>query len=193
MAVTTDKKMTGEIVQDGICYMCTISCPSKIYVRDGRAVKIEMTDKKLASVCPRWKAQLDFIYHPDRLKYPLKRIGERGSGSFQRISWDEALDTVASNLMKVKNEYGPESVVFWVAYTKEPRPFFHRLVHAFGSPNYCTESSNCFSATMLAANLTYGSDFNFLTAQSVAIDPATKCKMILYLDLNPNLKPQWFC
>jgi anaerobic selenocysteine-containing dehydrogenase len=161
----------------GICYMCNYVCPTRIHVRNGKAVKIDLAEPKTAH-CPRWKAQLDFIYHPERLQYPLKRTGERGSGSWRRISWDEALDTVADNLQSVKDKYGPESAIFWIAYTKEPRPYFHRLAHAFGSPNYCTESSNCFSATWIAANLTYGSEYSLLTASSGSLDPETKCKLI---------------
>jgi len=145
-----------EITKNGICYMCTASCPSKIHVSNGKAIKIDMVDAKSVAACPRWKAQLDFIYHPERLKYPLKRAGERGTGYFERISWDEALDIVAKNLQKVKDKYRAESVAFWVAYTKEPRPYFHRLTHAFGSPNYCTESSSCASAARLASYVTFG-------------------------------------
>jgi len=73
--------------------------------------------------CPRFNAQLDFIYHPERLTHPLKCTGERGSGSFKQISWDEALDTVASSLQKVKDKYGPEAVAFYIAYTRSP-PLF---------------------------------------------------------------------
>ncbi len=167
-----------EVVKEGICYMCTTRCRTKVHVRQGRAIKIDMLNPSASAFCPRWKAQLDFVYHPDRLQYPLKRIGERGAGSFVRISWDEALDTVATALEKVKSEYGAESVVFWMAYTKEPRTYFHRLPHAFGSPNYCTETSNCFSATWLAAALNYGQDYGYLYLNSTSIDPASKCKMI---------------
>jgi anaerobic selenocysteine-containing dehydrogenase len=151
--------------------MCTTSCPMKIHVTNGKAIKIDMVATGSVVACPRWKAQLDFIYHPDRLKYPLKRTGERGTGSFERISWDEALDTVAHNLQKVKDRYGAESVAFWVAFTKEPRPYFHRLTHAFGSPNYCTESSSCATAAMLASYVTFG------TLQVSSRSPA-KCKII---------------
>jgi anaerobic selenocysteine-containing dehydrogenase len=164
-------------VKDGICYMCTMTCPTKIHVRDGKAVKVDIADPKVAH-CPRWKAQLDFVYHPDRLQYPLKHTGKRGNGSWQRISWDEALDTVAGNLQAVKEKYGAESVVFWIAYTKEPRPYFHRLTHAFGSPNYCTESSNCFSGTWIAANLTYGPEYSYMAGAGSGVDPETKCKLI---------------
>ena len=165
-----------EVTKSGICYMCGTSCPMNVHVRNGKIVKIE---RAAASIpCPRWKAQLDFIYHPDRLRYPLRRTGERGSGSFERISWEEALDTIASNLQKVKDEYGAASVAFYVAYTKEPRPYFNRLTHAFGSPNYCTESSSCFTASAVAAYLTYGPDYASLSAQALGIDPATRCKMV---------------
>ncbi|OGO00548.1 MAG: hypothetical protein A2Y58_05625 [Chloroflexi bacterium RBG_13_51_52] len=164
-------------IKDGICYMCTMTCPMKIHVSDGKVVKVETADPKV-SHCPRWKAQMDFIYHPVRLLYPLKRTGKRGSGNWQRIPWDEALDTVADGLQSVKDKYGPESVVFWIAYTKEPRPYFHRLTHAFGSPNYCTESSNCFSGTWIAANLTYGAEYSYMAGTGSGIDPETRCKLI---------------
>jgi len=180
-----------EMVKDGICFMCMPRCPTKVHVRQGRATRIDMVDHNVADTCPRWKAQLDFVYHPDRLKYPLKRVGERGNGAFVQISWDEALDTIASKLQKIKAEYGAESVVFWVSYTKEPRPYFHRLAHCFGSPNYCAESSNCFSATWLAATLTYGQDYGFLYEQSTPIDPASKCKLIWSSSVENSLPHLW--
>ena len=99
-------------------------------------------------------------------------MGERGEGSFERISWDEALDTIAYKLQGIKGEYGAEAVVFYIAYTKEPRPYFRRLTHAFGSPNYCTETSSCFSAGWLAASLSYGRDYGWIIVNSFLIDPA---------------------
>jgi len=180
-----------EVVKYGICQMCHDSCQTKIHIRQGRAVKIDMVDQDVVDTCPRWKAQLDFVYHPDRLKYPLRRVGERGAGSFVRISWDEALDTVASKFQKIKTEYGAESVVFWISYTKDPRPCFHRLTHAFGSPNYCTESSNCFSATWLAAALTYGEDYGGLAGQSASSDPASRCKMIWSSSVKNSIPWRW--
>ena len=173
-----------EVIKNGICYMCTTSCPIKIHVSNGKAIKIDMADTRSVVACPRWKAQLDFIYHPDRLKYPLKRTGERGTGHFERISWDEALDTVAHNLQKVKDKYGAESVAFWVAYTKEPRPYFHRLTHAFGSPNYCTESSSCATAAMLASYVTFG------TLQVSSPSPA-KCKIIWGTSVLNSMPTAW--
>ncbi len=182
--------MKPEEVKNGICYMCTHRCPTKIHVRNGKAVKIDIANKKVAQ-CPRWKAQLDFIYHPDRLKYPMKRDGKKGDGSFTSISWDEALDITAANLQKVKDKYGAESVVFCIAYTKEPRRYFHRLVHAFGSPNYCTESSACYSGAWIATNLTYGPDYGSLYPQSQKIDPASRCKLMWGVTIHNNAPQFW--
>jgi len=178
MSEVENTKIGQDIVKDGICYMCHESCQIKTHIRQGKAVSIDMLDESVKDSCPRWRAQLAFVYHPDRLRHPLKRTGARGEGSFKQISWDEALDTIADKLQKVKAEYGAESVAFYVAYTKEPRPYLHRLTHAFGSPNYCTETSNCFSATWLADVLTYGIDYGGLADQSYMADPASKCKLI---------------
>lgn len=136
-------------VKDGACYMCDSYCPTKIYLKDGRAVSTDLLDAQVKDLCPRWRAQIDFVYHPKRLRYPLKLVEERGTGKFERISWDEALDMITDKLIEIKNRVGPESVAFYIAYAKEPRPYFRRLVHAYGSPNYCTETSSCFSAGWL--------------------------------------------
>ena len=50
------------------------------------------------------------VYNPDRLKYPMKRVGKRGEGKFERISWEEAFDTIASNMQRLIKEYGNESI-----------------------------------------------------------------------------------
>jgi len=160
-----------EVVTDSVCGMCKSSCPTKVHVLQGKAIKIDMVAENMLDSCPRWKAQVDFVYHPDRLKYPLKRIGERGAGSFERISWDEALATVADKLLDIKAKYGAESVVFYVSYPNEPRPYFHRLAHAFGSPNYCTESSNCSTATRFAEILNFGGSAGTIS------DTVAKCEL----------------
>jgi hypothetical protein len=81
----------------------------------------------------RFHAQRQWVYHEERLRTPLKRVGPRGSGEFAPISWTEALDTVAENLQRLKAESGPESVVFYCGYPKQLRPFLQRLALLYGS------------------------------------------------------------
>jgi anaerobic selenocysteine-containing dehydrogenase len=91
--------MNKEIFRDGICYMCSSGCPIKMQVSQGKMTHIVNADPRMKT-CPRWRAILDFVYHLERLKYPLELVGERGKGTFMRISWDKALDTIAGTLQR---------------------------------------------------------------------------------------------
>jgi len=86
----------------------------KIYVRNGVIARIETDDGEEPQyrACAKGRAWRQRVYASDRLKYPMRRVGERGSGEFERISWDEALDTVASEIKRVKKTYGPSAVLF---------------------------------------------------------------------------------
>ncbi len=59
--------------------------------------------------CVRGRGYRKFVYHPDRLKYPMKRVGKRGEGRFERISWDEATTLIADKLKRITQQYGPAS------------------------------------------------------------------------------------
>ena len=152
---------TGIEVRKIFCSICNAPthCGIDAYVKDGIVVKVEGSvdhPHNQGSLCSKGSASRQYIYHSDRIRTPLIRKGERGSGDFAPISWEEALDTIAKRLLQIKAESGPESVVFYSGYTKWFRPFLKRFAHSFGSPNYCTESSTCHQATALAAKLNYG-------------------------------------
>lgn len=152
------------------CYECDANCVFDITINEQqRAVAVEGPD------CPRGQSQLKRQYHPDRLLYPLKRVGKKGSGEFERISWDEAYEMIINALKTTKAEHGAPAVGFFAGYTKEARPQLQRLAHAFGSPNYLTESGCCFSATMVAEKLTYG--YKLKTTSTVE-SPLTKCVLV---------------
>jgi anaerobic selenocysteine-containing dehydrogenase len=154
-------KETGLHVKHTLCSICnaTTHCGIDAYVKDGRIVKIEGTRENphsLGTLCSKGAASRQYIYNPERLQTPLLRTGGRGSGRFEPISWDQALDLTAEHLERTKERFGPESIVFYVGYPKWMRPFAKRLCHNFGSPNFCTESSTCFTATEMAWKLNYG-------------------------------------
>lgn len=97
-----------------ICHNdCGGGCMLRIHLRDGVITRIETDDGAglLYRACPKGRAHRQWMYSPDRLKYPMKRVGERGEGKFERISWDEALDTVASELRRVKESYGSSAIL----------------------------------------------------------------------------------
>lgn len=152
---------TGIEVRKSICTICDplTQCGLDVYVRDGRIIKVEGSKENphnAGTLCSKGAATRQYVYHEDRLKTPLKRVGPRGAGKFVPISWDEALDTMAAQLNGIKEQWGPEAVVFFAGYAKWERPFLHRLAHAFGSPNYCSESSTCFNAMGMAQKLLFG-------------------------------------
>ncbi len=152
---------TGIEIRKSICAICdpTTQCGLDLYVRDGRIIKVEGSEGhpyNQGALCPKGAAIRQYVYSEDRVRAPMKRTGPRGSGRLVPISWDEALDTVATRLNAIKAEDGPQAVAFYAGYTKYFRPYLKRLAHSFGSPNYLTESSTCAKATALAQQLVFG-------------------------------------
>lgn len=155
---------TGIEIKQSICDICTpgMQCGLDCYVKDGKIIKIEGTDgfpSNNGMLCTKGMANREFLYREDRILTPLKRTGERGSGTFEPISWDQALTEIAEKMNRFKAESGPESMVFYVGYPKWNRPWLHRLAYSFGSPNYGTESSCCFRATEMAWRTMTGSEY----------------------------------
>jgi anaerobic selenocysteine-containing dehydrogenase len=86
--------------------------------------------------CFKGRVSADRLTHPDRLKYPLKRAGERGEGKWERISWDQALAEISENLLKIKEKHGAKAVGFGIGMPKGQEHFvLIRLANIFGSPN----------------------------------------------------------
>jgi anaerobic selenocysteine-containing dehydrogenase len=95
-------------------------------------------------ICVKGTASPDRLTHPDRLRHPLKRAGEKGEGKWERISWPDALDTIAGNLLKTKEQYGARGVAFGVGMPKGLEHFIQiRLANIFGSPNVIASQDVC--------------------------------------------------
>jgi len=104
-----------KIVRTTSTFDCGGRCPLKLHVKDNRILRIEGDDIEEPGqlrTCLRCRALRQYVHHPQRLMYPQKRVGERGEGKFERISWDEALETLAGQLTRVKETYGNEGI-FW--------------------------------------------------------------------------------
>ena len=98
-----------------MCAMhCGGNCLLKVHVKDGKVIRVETDDGEelQARACLRGRVYRKVEYAPDRIIYPLKRVGERGEGKFQRISWDEALEKVTGEIKRVRDTYGPMSILY---------------------------------------------------------------------------------
>lgn len=141
-----------------MCEMCVWRCGVLAKVEDGRVVKLEGNPEHPHSkgkLCARGQSGLMTTYDPDRVLHPLIRVGKRGEGKFRQASWDEALDIVADNMLKIKDAYGPEAMIFSSTHNLS-QVQFENLLNGFGSPNYGTQRSLCFNAMVTAFLLTYG-------------------------------------
>lgn len=151
---------TGDKIVRSTCGLCGIGCGVLVHIRDQKVIRIEGDPQNPLSkgaLCPRGAASLEYLYHPDRLKHPLKRTGRRGEGSWVQISWDDALNEISNNFEKTRDKYGPESVAFAVGMAKGLQDsYLSRFANVFGSPNVAWQGHVCFVPRMLSSRLTYG-------------------------------------
>ncbi|MBX6422215.1 molybdopterin-dependent oxidoreductase [Thermosulfurimonas sp. F29] len=128
------------------CRMCAQQCPAVGVVKGGKLIKMEASPYlPYAGICGRSRSTPAAVYNPDRLKYPLLRVGKRGEGKFKRISWEEALDRIAAVLRKYREKGEPERVVYLPRFTSAAgldKPFWH----LYGTPNIVSYADTCHSA-----------------------------------------------
>ncbi len=161
----------------GICGICPGGCGVNVVLVDGKVEKISpIKDHPIGVVCVRGLHSKEIIYSRDRLKYPLLRVGEKGEGNFERITWDEAIDRVAHAFQKTRDAYGApavmsyfgrgsfESNVLDVFGTPDPpMQGVSGFLYPFGSPNGAGVSSVCaVSYSLLAALPTIGTPMHAL-------------------------------
>ncbi len=144
------------------CHLCPAHCSMKAIVEDGRVVDLEpdMESGLYAEQCAVNKGRFtipEVMQHKDRLLYPQKRAGAKGEGKWQRISWDEALDTIAAKFNEIKRTLGPESVAFGLGEPKGLEfAYAQRLASAFGTPTVTTPGWFCGVGKGAAAGFTHG-------------------------------------
>jgi anaerobic selenocysteine-containing dehydrogenase len=137
--------------------MCHGACGVRVHLEDGRVVRVAGDPESPLSrgyICSKGRASVDYVCHPDRLLYPQRRLGPKGSNRWERISWDEALETIAARLLEYRSDYGPESVAV-AAGTGRPYMFFTlRFAHAFGTPNFVSYAHACYLPRIMASAIT---------------------------------------
>jgi len=155
-----NRKIETKVVQT-ICRECRVGCGMLVRVQQGKAIKVESNPsypKPKDKLCPRAELSLERLYHPSRLLYPMKRIGGRSEGKWQRITWDEALETVMQKFVSAKNKFGAESVALSKGFYDRHADFVSRLGNVFGTPNVASIDNTCYIPSATARLMTYGYD-----------------------------------
>jgi thiosulfate reductase/polysulfide reductase chain A len=130
---------SGIEIKRSICTFCAGNCGVLVHVKGQEIIKIEGNKEHAISrgfMCERPRYAAKWLNHPDQLKYPLKRAGERGQNKWQRITWEQAMDEIAAKLASLKAQYGAETLavtegtvrgaLFWLR---------SRFCNLFGNPH----------------------------------------------------------
>ena len=165
------------------CQWCHDHCEVVVHVQDGKLLRVEENKEHPRSAvltptvraCPRARAAAEWFHHPDRLKYPLKRIGERGEGKWQRISWEQALDEIAKKLKGIKERYGPEAVATSEGTQRTHDEYRSRFFSLFGSPNFIGQGAICWGEDNMLSSALAGLPYNTASPQP----GLTKCLLEL--------------
>ena len=179
-----------EVVKYSHCVQCNHVpfCGMKLIFKDDKLFRIEKrANYNNNLICAKGVAALQELYDPERLLYPMKRTNPKGEpAQWERITWDEALTTIAEKLNGIKEKYGAEKVLFITGDPKEPRSAMMRLAYTFGSPNFGTESSTCFLGLDLSCKLTFGKNHFLSGAFGPGANPVPdKTKVAIFWGTNP--------
>ncbi len=141
-----------------ICGMCAVRCPIRVEVEDGKVSWIEgnPNDPGMGtSLCAKGVAGRALLYDDERLQYPMIRDGERGSGKWKRVSWNEAFDYIVTKLNDIMQKHGSRAIML----SDRGGPFADMrkaFMKALGSPNYCNHDCTCGRNTHHASKSVYG-------------------------------------
>lgn len=140
------------------CEMCRNQCPIAVKVLNGKVSKVEGNPNDTGFggvVCARGNAGPSLLYDPQRLKKPMLRTGERGTGKYKEVSWDEAYTYIAEKVKVIQQNYGGESVAF--ASRKGPHDWFFRTIgKGIGSPNIFSHEASCPMTRSVALDSMFG-------------------------------------
>jgi thiosulfate reductase/polysulfide reductase chain A len=143
-----------------VCRSCHGGCGVLLHIENGRLVKVEGDRESPLShgrLCPIGTATLDIVYHPARLKYPMRRQGPRGSCHWKRVSWDAALDEIAERLGAIRDTLGPQAIALGTGTGRHHIRWVSRFGHALGTPNWCEPGfAQCFHPRVNTCILTFG-------------------------------------
>ncbi len=151
---------TGETVTPTWCAMCSPASNCGIYAfsKDGKFTRVagmKEAPQNKGGLCNKSHASAEWVYSPERIQYPMRRIGKRGEGKFERITWDEAIRTIADRLKDQKERYGAHSLGILSPARRDYSDYIYRFLMLHGSPNY-GHSGICAMQLFFCMNYTLG-------------------------------------
>jgi anaerobic selenocysteine-containing dehydrogenase len=145
------------------CRLCLVRCGMLVETENGRPTRVSGDRSHPLSkgyLCVKGKASIDLTFSPKRVIYPQKRVGERGSGQWRRVGWDEALDDIARRLKAIIDRHGARAVAVQALPPKEYFAY-DMFCDVIGSPTFFKHDSHqCFTPQLISDVLTFG---NLLT------------------------------
>lgn len=140
------------------CNLCPGGCGARVRLIDTRAVKLEGNSLHPVShggLCPVGQASLQLLYNPDRMKGPIRRVGARGSGQWESVSWEDAIKIVVAQLRELRVREEPYTLVIMTGRSRGLMPeLLRRFARAFGTPNVV--EANNHDPSRIALRLTQG-------------------------------------
>jgi len=149
----------------GYCGLCIARCGAVAIVEDGRFTRLEPDPAHPTgqALCAKGRAAPELVYHPERLRHPLRRTRPKGAPDpgWEPIGWDEALDLTAGAMRRVAERHGPQAVAFTVSSPStttigDSTGFIQRLANGFGTPNANITLDICGWGRGFATRYTYG-------------------------------------
>lgn len=144
------------------CRLCSYLCGLEAKIVDGQIVELQPDpsrypyDAGIVKGCARFHSNLEFLYHPKRINYPLKRSAERGANSWNKISWDQALDEISDKLLHLRERFGAETLATSIGGPHTTFWPLHRFMNLFGSPNNVGIGQICWNPSIWVNSLTFG-------------------------------------
>ncbi|MCP5443627.1 MAG: molybdopterin-dependent oxidoreductase [Chromatiaceae bacterium] len=146
------------------CYQCVTRCPNITYVEDGRIVKIEGQLNSIRSegvMCAKGQGGVNQPNDPDRILYPLKRVGKRGEGKWKQISWDEALTELSERIKTLMDHGEPEKFMFHYGRMKSSTSkMVKTLLGVIGTGTVGNHTSICEGGKWVAQEFTWGGHYD---------------------------------
>lgn len=160
-----------------------------MHSENGKLMSIEedITDPRREMIlprtkaCPRLRAAREYIYHPQRVRFPLKRVGARGENHWEKISWERAFTEISERLAGIRDKFGPEGLMVTSGTGRTTLWPRLRFMNLFGSPNAVGQGTICYGPVLTAASMMMGWNLEHRTSLVIS----DQCKSIMLCGINP--------